>query len=228
MLQAPAVSSYSQRQIIDLTRTAAEQADRILDAAGRVLVPGITEGEARRQIVDLMKAFGVETLWHRPYVHFGSNTLLTFMDKPVEEKTLQAEDIAYIDLGPVIPVPDARGTLVAIEGDVGRTYVFGGNPLFHDLKAACERIDAQARAFWHTEQPTGVALYETIHRWTREAGYEFHLNPAGHLIGSFPHTGWKEGLNTYPYVPEPGIWILEVQIRHPQEPYGAFVEAVLI
>ena len=54
------------------------------------------------------------------------------------------------------------------------------------------------------------------------------LAPAGHLIGSFPHLGWKEGLNNYPYLPEPGIWILEIQIRHPELPYGAFYEDVLL
>ena len=62
----------------------------------------------------------------------------------------------------------------------------------------------------------------------KEAGFDFNLNPAGHLIGSFPHKGWKEGLNTYPYVPEPGYWILEIQIRHTEKSYGAFYEAVLL
>jgi hypothetical protein len=76
--------------------------------------------------------------------------------------------------------------------------------------------------------PSGIELYRHIHRRTEQAGFVFQLQPAGHLIGSFPHLGWKEGLNTYPYTPEPGIWILEVQMRHPDKPCGAFYEAVLL
>ena len=63
---------------------------------------------------------------------------------------------------------------------------------------------------------------------SESVGFVFNLNPVGHLIGSFPHKGWKEGLNTYPFVPESGYWILEIQIRHPEKSYGAFYEAVLI
>jgi methionine aminopeptidase len=136
---------------------------------------------------------------------------------------LQENDIVTLDIGPVICVDGQE-----IEGDVGRTVVIGNNPLFHQLKRASEEIFQKATDYWRQQKPTGVELYQYIHRLTEQAGFVFHLEPAGHLIGSFPHKGWKEGLSHYPFTPEPGIWILEVQLRHPTEPYGAFYEAMLI
>ncbi|NDG05259.1 MAG: hypothetical protein EB121_07950 [Alphaproteobacteria bacterium] len=56
----------------------------------------------------------------------------------------------------------------------------------------------------------------------------FNLDPAGHLIGAFPHRGWKEGLNNFPEAVVPGTWILEIQVRHPTLPFGAFYEDLLL
>lgn len=218
-MQAPPVSEYSKRQIIEKTKHAADVAALLLQEVTAILKPGITEGQARMEAVRIFARNGVEKSWHKPYIYFGTNTVLTFKDKPREERTLQDEDIAYIDLGPIVD---------DVEGDIGHTVVFGDNPLFHELKTQCESIFNQGYRYWREHHATGVELYEYIHKLTRQAGYVFHLEPAGHLIGSFPHKGWKEGLNTYPYPVEPGIWILEVQIRHPEQLYGAFYEAVLV
>jgi len=136
---------------------------------------------------------------------------------------LQEEDIAYIDIGPIIDINGFK-----IEGDVGQTCVFGNNPLFHELKAASESIFKQARQYWETHHPTGVALYQYIEQLVHQVGFKLNLEPAGHLIGSFPHSGWRDGLNHYPFPVNAGLWILEIQLRHPTEPYGAFYEAVLL
>lgn len=222
--QHEAVAAYHSRQIIEMTQTAHEQAWHILEAISATIRPGITEEQARQNAQAIYAQYGIEKSWHRPHIYFGSHTLLSAYDpKPPENLTLQENDIAYIDLGPVLSING-----VDIEGDVGQTLAFGDNPLFHQLKHATETIFAQARDYWHCEQPTGIELYQHIIHLTETAGFRFNLEPAGHLIGAFPHTGWKNGLNHYPHTPEPGIWILEVQIRHPIEPYGAFYEAVLI
>lgn len=219
MLQAPAVSEYSQHQIIEKTREASESAHRLLAEISAEMKPGITESQAREKAKAVFDAHGITRLWHNPYIRFGNHTIYTFMDVIKDDNILQEEDIAFIDIGPIVG---------EIEGDVGHTLVFGDNPLFHRLKACSEEIYEQACRFWRETQPTGVALYEEIHRMAEEAGFVFNLAPAGHLIGAFPHKGWKEGLNTYPYTPEPGLWILEIQIRHPELPYGAFYESVLL
>lgn len=218
-IQSPAVSQYAESQVIEMTRQAAEKTDALLQEITAFLKPGVTEGQARDFALTVFKRHGVSQKWHNPYIYFGSNSILTFLDKPVEEKTLQEEDIAYIDIGPIVN---------GVEGDAGQTVVFGNNPLFHEMKQQSERIFQLAVTYWREKNPTGVELYEYIHKLTQEAGYVFHLNPAGHLIGSFPHKGWKDGLNTYPFTPEPGLWILEIQFRHPELAYGAFYEAVLL
>jgi methionine aminopeptidase len=218
-IEVPNVTEYAQRQIIEKSRYAANVAKDYLYEISRIIQPGITEGEARQEAVEISKRMELQTYWHKPYIYFGSNTILTFRDIPTEEKTLQEEDIAYIDVGPVID---------DVEGDAGMTLVFGNNPLFHDLKHQSERIFAMARQYWLDNQPTGIELYKYVYQLTEETGYVFNLDPAGHLIGSFPHKGWKNGLHTYPCPVEPGLWILEIQLRHPEIPYGSFYEEVLI
>ncbi len=222
-LQDPAVSQFTEKQVLEKTRLAADTAWRLLEEITLLLKPGIRESGAKDQALALMRDRGVTKHWHQPYIRFGSHSILTFADKPEDDRVLGEDDIAYIDLGPVI---DAGG--LDVEGDVGHTVVFGDNLLFHDLKATSERLFHEGVAYWKNHRPTGVELYDYLKAAASSAGYDFHLNPAGHLIGTFPHKGWRNGLNTYPYPPEPGIWILEIQIRHPEQPYGAFYEAVLL
>lgn len=218
-MQAPQVSEYTELQVIEKTKHAAKIANRLLSDISQIIKPGISEGEARKEALKLYEKYGITKNWHNPYIYFGTNTILTFKDKAKEELVLEKEDIAYIDIGPIID---------GVEGDIGHTLVFGNNTLFKELKYQSEKIFNSSVDFWRKNNPTGIELYEFVYKETEKSDFMFNLNPAGHLIGSFPHKGWKEGLNTYPYTPEPGYWILEIQIRHPQKSYGAFFEAVLI
>lgn len=131
---------------------------------------------------------------------------------------MQQEDIAFVDIGIVKE---------KVEGDAGRTVVFGDHPIFLALRDASERIFKEARAFWQERNPPGIALYEFIHEAAGKRDVVFNLDPAGHLIGAFPHRGWKKGINHFPQPIAPGCWILEIQIRHPELPYGAFFEDLL-
>jgi hypothetical protein len=71
-------------------------------------------------------------------------------------------------------------------------------------------------------------LYQYLRQEAQNSGVVFNLNPGGHVIGAFPHhRAWRHALSDYPHIPQPGIWILEVQVRHPDLPYGAFYEALL-
>ena len=218
-MQSPLVAEYTQKQVIEKTKYSAKIANELLKEISKIIKPGISESEAKKKAIELYERFEIKKNWHNPYIYFNTNTILTFKDKPKEEKILQEEDIAYIDIGPIID---------DVEGDIGHTLVFGENKLYKELKSQSENIFENACNYWRESSPTGVELYKYIYKLTNDAGFIFNLNPAGHLIGSFPHKGWKEGLNTYPFDPEPGYWILEIQIRHPEKSYGAFYEAVLI
>ena len=224
LAQHEPVAKYSEKQAVALTQAAHQQAWQLLEEVATFLRPGVTEAEAVAFAHTAAERMGIAKNWHKPYINFGSHTLKTAYDKrPEEIFTLGEEDIAYIDLGPVINVDG-----FSIEGDVGQTFVFGDRPLFHQLKAASETIYQQARQFWKDHNPTGIALYQHIEQLAQQAGFQLNLEPAGHLIGSFPHSGWREGLNHYPFPAEAGLWILEIQLRHPTEPFGAFYEAVLL
>lgn len=224
LAQHEPVAKYSEKQVVSLTQAAHERAWQLLEEISAFLKPGVTEADTVAFAHEAAKQMGIAKNWHQPHIYFGSHTLLTAYDPlPPENLTLQENDIAYIDIGPVIPVDGFN-----IEGDVGQTFVFGDNPLFHRLKTASERIFEQGRQYWETHNPTGIDLYQHIEQLAKEAGFQLNLEPAGHLIGSFPHSGWREGLNHYAFPAEAGLWILEIQLRHPTEPYGAFYEAVLL
>ena len=183
-MQHSPVTEYTQEQVLEKTKHAAKVADDLLHEISKIIKPGITETKARAKAQEIYAKYGIKKSWHKPYIYFGMNTILNFMDKPKEEKTLQEEDLAYIDIGPIID---------GVEGDAGHTLVFGNNSLFNELKFQSEKIFNLGVDFWRKNNPTGIELYKHIHKLTEEAGFIFNLNPAGHLIGSFPHKGWKEG-----------------------------------
>ena len=218
-MQTKEVKEYTEGQIIEKTKHVSDIAFKLLYEISSFLKPGISEGKARIKAQEIFEKYEIKKSWHKPYIYFGTNTILTFMDKPKEEKILQEEDIAFIDIGPIID---------DIEGDAGHTFVFGKNLRFCNLKSQSENIFNLAITFWKKNKSTGIELYNYIHKLTNNAGFIFNLNPAGHLIGSFPHKGWKNGLHTYPHTPEAGYWILEIQIRDPKLSYGAFYEKVLL
>lgn len=197
---------------------AAKLAHHLLDEILAQIKPGVRESEIKQYALDCFARNGIERTWHPPYVRFGEHTLLTFMDKAKEDRVLAETDIAFVDIGIV---------LEGIEGDAGRSVQFGGNPLHKKLQSASESIFHDARSFWKEKNPTGIVLYEHIHALAKAQGFVFCLDPAGHLIGEFPHRGWKRGINHFPETVEAGKWILEIQVRHPELPVGSFYENLL-
>jgi Xaa-Pro aminopeptidase len=210
---------YTLAQILEKVIAASDLSWQILQKAASLLQPGISESQAVAMIQRLFEEFQIDRIWHKPYVRFGKHTLLQFHHVATEDLILQEEDIAFIDLGIVKE---------GIEGDVGMTLTFGQNATYKDLKNATEQIFNEGREYWKQHDPTGVNLYAYISQLTQEMGYSFNLEPAGHLIGAYPHMGWRKGLNTFPEKVSPGHWILEIQIRHPSLPLGGFYESLLI
>jgi hypothetical protein len=52
---------------------------------------------------------------------------------------------------------------------------------------------------------------------------------SGHRLSEFPHAAHHKGaLADAPFTPSPGLWMLEIQLRHPTRPFGAFYEDLLL
>jgi Xaa-Pro aminopeptidase len=181
--------------------------------------PGMTEGQARTRVADVLAAHGVERLWHPNIVRFGTGTLKTFRQVPDPELVLGEHDIYFIDIGPVW---DGH------EGDVGDTYVVGDDPEMHACAAAARELFARVARHWREHGVSGVALYDHAAREAESMGWHFNLSIKGHRVGDYPHSIHKGGsLGDYAGTPRDGLWILEIQIAHRLRPFGAFYEDLL-
>ena len=209
---------YCAEQNVAAAIEQAKIAHSILDEIVGFLRPGVCESEMGKFALQCFARHAIERTWHPPYVRFGEHTLLTFLDKAKVDRQLQDDDIAFIDIGIV-----KNG----IEGDAGRTVVFGNNAVCIQLAEKSKSIFDTAAAFWKKNNPTGIALYEYIYGLAEKVDVQWNLDPAGHLIGAFPHRGWKRGINHFPEKVVAGKWILEIQIRHPELSIGSFYENLL-
>ena len=104
-----------------------------------LLTPGRAESEINEEIFELCAShFGTRKHWHKRLVRVGANTIHPiYVDTP--DLTLQADDIAFIDLGPVFD---------DIEADFARTYVIGAVslvPIVMCLPRSLSNIPACAR-----------------------------------------------------------------------------------
>jgi Xaa-Pro aminopeptidase len=160
---------------------AQDKAEQLFDEVGRrgIIAPGVREQSASNSIRDLAAdLFGVTRHWHKRIVRSGPNTLLPYRENP-PDRTIEADDIAFADFGPIFE---------AWEADFGRTYVFGDDPVKQRLAADLARLWTVGRDhFRATDDITGEQLYAEMTRLAEEAGWEFGGEIAGHLVGEFPH-----------------------------------------
>lgn len=209
---------YLAQQQPDKALVAARLAHGILDEILAHIRVGMRESEVRQFAEQRFADHGIVETWHPPYVRFGEHTLLTFMDRATEDRVLEANDVAFVDIGIVKD---------GIEGDAGRTIMFGEDAEYRRVAEASRHIFDEAVAFWRTHDPVGIALYEHIYALAEAHDVAWNLDPAGHLIGAYPHKGWRRGINHYPEPVASGKWILEIQVRHKTLPIGSFFEDVL-
>lgn len=209
---------YSDAQKVDAAILSAKLAHKILDDILAELKPGMLESEARELAQLHFMKHGIERNWHPPYVRCAEHTLLTFQDGSGEDKKFDESDVVFLDIGIVKD---------GIEGDAGRTIVFGDNAEYARVAAASKTIFDETVRFWKKHDPSGIALYEHVYSLAEKLNVKWNLDPAGHLIGAFPHKGWKRGINRFPEKIDAGKWILEIQVRHSELPIGAFYEDLL-
>ena len=198
-----------------------------------LIAPGKTEADIDAEIYELAKRdFAVTIHWHKRVVRTGSNALTTYYDDP-PLRMLAAEDIVYLDLGPVF---------ADWEADMGRSYALGNDPdkkrLVSDLPRVFERVQAHYHA---SPDITGAELYVFAQAAARDAGWEFGGAIAGHIVGEFPHAqlvpGDRDQHRIAPANPKrmrdpdsngrERFWILEIHLVDRARQFGGFYERLL-
>jgi Xaa-Pro aminopeptidase len=85
--------------------------------------------------------------------------------------------------------------------DYAETFAVGKDPERHRMACDVREIFQRTQGHWRSTRATGVEPDAELHE-----GYLAHAE----------------------FTPSPGLWMLEVQIRHPERPYGAFFEDLLL
>jgi len=204
---------------------------REVEARGLIRA-GISESQLNAAIYRLAKEmYGISTYWHKRIVRAGRNTLLPYSKNP-PDRTIQADDILFLDLVPVFE---------KWEADFGRTFVVGNDPAKLKMKRDVEQAFALGKQYFH-ENPEirSSELFAYAESLAREFGWEFGGPIAGHLIGHFPHERIahdKIGLYIHPRNPlgmrsrdakgQERHWILEIHFVDRERAIGGFFEELL-
>ena len=220
-------------RLLALTQ-AEDKALALLDAieAAGLIRAGKTERDLDKEIFALAKRdFGVDKHWHKRIVRAGINTLCDFAENP-PVRTIQDDDIIFLDVGPVFS---------DWEADVGRSYAIGNDTrkqaLVRDLAL---QFDAVKAHFEEHPDITGAQLYDFAGRSAADAGWRFGGKIAGHIVAEFPHArlpGYKQHHHISPANPHPmrnpdalgqvRHWILEIHLVSPDGRFGGFYERLL-
>lgn len=195
---------------------------RSMDALARIaalMEPGITTAEAIALADAQLRAMGSACNWHPTYVRFGADTQCTSRQPVDRKRRLRADDVFTIDLGPVWD---------GYEGDYGDTFVLGADPHHQRCAQAARDVFCQTRQAW-VAGLSGQALYDFAEVRARTHGCTLVRETAGHRVADFPHVLYgRHRLAEVDFVPDEGVWVLEVQVRDLERPMGAFFEDVLL
>jgi len=198
-----------------------------------LIAPGKTERQLNFEVCDLaLKEFGIEQHWHKKIVRTGINTLAIYPDNP-PDRTIDTDDILFIDLGPIVK---------GYEADIGRTYVLGRNPRKLKLKHDVEQAWYEIREWYerHTTLAASALFHYAVDK-AKEYGWEFGGEIAGHIVGEFPHEQPLDRrsveLDIHPdnhndmFLPDAfgnkRHWILELQFVDKKGGIGAYFEQLL-
>jgi Xaa-Pro aminopeptidase len=199
--------------------SAQRKAWKVLAKMAELIQPGLTEEEISALAKELFQKAGAEKHWHRPLVRVGRNTLLTFSDVSEPNLKVGEKDILFLDFGPVF---DGH------EADIGATIVFGDDPEMERIANSASALFGEVAKEFKEKNLTGKQLYAFAEERAKAMNVVFVAKVDGHRVSDFPHAIYsKTGLGEFEQVPTPKRWILEIQIRHPHLPYGAFYEDLL-
>ncbi len=225
-----AAESVRVARLLDAQDKAAQLFDEI-ERRGLIRA-GVGEQELSDEIRDLAAdMFGVTRHWHRRIVRAGENTLQPFRERP-PNRVIAADDIAFLDLGPIFE---------EWEADFGRTFVLGDDPDKLTLRDALPRVwEAGCKYFRQHHDVSGAELFDHVVEVARGEGFGWGSHIAGHLVGEFPHKKIAgTGVQWY-IMPRSGMpmrrtdpsgrlchWILEIHLIDRSRRFGGFYEQLL-
>jgi Xaa-Pro dipeptidase len=218
------------QELLDAQNKAAALFAAVVDEG--LISAGKLESELTEEIHALAQSrFGLRRHWHKRIARSGPHTLLTY-DEEATDRAIGADDIVYLDFGPVFE---------DWEADFGRTYVVGEDPAKHRLVA--DLADAFKRGTkFYKDSPSLTAgqLYDYTAGLAAGYGWEFVAQSAGHLIGRFPHErrpgtpkhfsirhGNPVPLRECDERGAPRHWILEIHFVDRARKIGGFFEQLL-
>lgn len=212
---------------------AQDKAVQLFEEISNTLVrSGISEKQLSNEIHELgQKRHNVRTHWHKRVVRSGPNTLFPYAENP-PDRTIEKDDILFIDLGPVFE---------AWEADFGRTFVLGDDPVKLKLRDSLEPVWRDVKTcFDENPDITGEQLYEIACNRAKKDGWDFGGAHSGHLVGDFPHEripddkislyitkGNKEKMRMKGKGGNQRHWILEIHLVDRERQIGAFFEQLL-
>lgn len=216
----PAEERISEHFSPEKLQAAQKRAWGIVREAAGMMRPGMTEEQGEDVLKGVIARAGSTKFWHRPHLRFGRNTLKAYSEPSETGVVLQANDLFFMDIGPCFD---------GYEGDCGDTFVVGTDPEMRALTEACRKVWQETATHWRTTGATGEALYRFAADAATRAGWVLNLDVNGHRLGEFPHAHTYRGaLADRAFRPEAGLWVLEIQLRHPKRELGAFYEDLLI
>jgi len=230
----PAETTAASPAVAQALLAAQQQAQALFDEirSNGMIRPGVRESELSQEIYALAnRRYGVRRHWHKRVVRCGPNTLLSYHADP-PDRVIGADDVVYLDFGPVFN---------AWEADFGRTYVLGNDGRKHQLVADITAAFRRGKQLYlDTPDITAGALYDFVVSLAGESGWEFGAATAGHLIGHFPHEHAPGEPKPFSIrhgnelrIREPDArgatrhWILEIHFIDRARGYGGFCEELL-
>jgi len=182
--------------------------------------PGMAEEEAKALARDTLKELGMRRGWHHIIVRCGPNTTKDFMEKSEPGVVLGENDIFFVDIGPIYG---------DTEGDAGDTFVFGDDPDHVRAKGEVRQIWNEVRDTWFESGINGKDLYDVAIETAAGYGWKLNMDLSGHRLSDFPHSAHYDGpLAEVTFRPNPNLWVLEIAVAHPDRPFGAFYEDLLL
>ena len=151
------------RSLLAAERKAEELFDEIV--ARGLIAPGRLESQVSDEVRDLgAELFGTSRHWHKRVVRSGPNTLEPYRENP-PDRAIEADDIVFLDFGPVF---------AEWEADFGRTYVLGDDEHKLRLRDDLRTVWRAGREYFE-QQPdiTGAQLYGHVVELSRAAGWDF-------------------------------------------------------
>jgi Xaa-Pro aminopeptidase len=219
-MPATAREAVGKRYDIERMQLARDKSWAALHGIRARMRTGISEDEAALEAADVFRKLGMERLWHPVLIRIGPNTTKTYRQASDPAVRLGENDSYFIDLGLVF---DGH------EGDVGDTFVVGDAPQRQACAETARALFHEVADTWRHRGLSGQALYAYADERAEAMGYRLNHAVKGHRVGDFPHAIHKGGdLGALEASPTSGLWILEIQIAHPSEPFGAFYEDLLV